>query len=107
MFFQRQIFQFSQLVRNTADLSVFVVRRLASIYEKLFGLIIHRIVLANDEPRGAWKKLLDSGIFGGNAFVSRLRRDPISASNSDFQFWRCVLDKVRMYFGQNPQDFDE
>jgi LmbE family N-acetylglucosaminyl deacetylase len=31
---------------------------------------------------------LDSGIFGGNAFVSRLRRDPISASNSDFQFWR-------------------
>ncbi len=40
------------------------------------------------EPRGAWKNLLDSGIFGGNAFVSRLRRDPISASNSDFQFWR-------------------
>ena len=59
------------------------------------------------EPRGAWKNLLDSGIFGGNAFVSRLRRDPISASNSDFQFWRCVLDEVRMYFGQNPQDFDE
>ena len=42
------------------------------------------------EPRGAWKTLLDSGIFGGNAFVSRLRRDPISASNSDFQFWRRV-----------------
>ena len=40
------------------------------------------------EPRGAWKNLLDSGIFDGNAFVSRLRRDPISASNSDFQFWR-------------------
>jgi hypothetical protein len=40
------------------------------------------------EPRGAWKTLLDLGIFGGNAFVSRLRRDPISASNSDFQFWR-------------------
>ncbi|MBU6431630.1 recombinase family protein, partial [Patescibacteria group bacterium] len=59
------------------------------------------------EPRGAWKNLLDSGIFGGNAFVSRLRRDPISASNSDFQFWRCVLDEVRNYFGQNPQDFDE
>jgi len=33
--------------------------------------------------------------------------DPIFASNSDFQFWRCVLDEVRMYFGQNPQDFDE
>jgi len=47
------------------------------------------------EPRGAWKTLLDSGIFGGNAFVSRLWRDPISASNSDFQFWRRVLDEVR------------
>src|SRR3989344_509835 len=40
------------------------------------------------EPRGAWKNLLNSGIFGGNAFVSRLRRDRISASNSDFQFRR-------------------
>ena len=44
------------------------------------------------EPRGAWKNLLDSGIFGGNAFVSALRADPISASNSDFQFWRRVED---------------
>ncbi len=44
------------------------------------------------EPRGAWKNLLDSGIFGGNAFVSRLRRDPISASNSDFEFWRRRWD---------------
>ena len=59
------------------------------------------------EPRGAWKNLLDSGILGGNAFVSALRADPISASDSDFQFWRCVLDEVRMYFGQNPQDFDD
>jgi len=40
------------------------------------------------EPRGAWKNLLDSGIFGGNAFVSRLRRDSISASKKDFDFWR-------------------
>ena len=44
------------------------------------------------EPRGAWKNLLDSGIFGGNVFVSRLRRDPISASDSDFQFWRRGWD---------------
>src|SRR3989338_10759486 len=54
----------------------FVVRRLASIDEKLFGLIIHRIVLANDEQRGAWKTLLESEFGGGNALVSRLRRDP-------------------------------
>ena len=40
------------------------------------------------EPRGAWKTLLDSGFGGGNALVSRLRRDPISASKNDFQFWR-------------------
>ena len=52
--------------------------------------ILDRTVLF--EPRGAWKNLLDSGIFGGNAFVSRLRRDPISASNSDFQFWRRRRD---------------
>ena len=56
------------------------------------------------EPRGAWKTLLDSEFFGGNAGVSALRADPISASDSDFQFWRCVLDKVRMYFDQNPDD---
>ncbi|MEN9582452.1 MAG: hypothetical protein RL641_406, partial [Candidatus Parcubacteria bacterium] len=89
---------------NTADLSVFVVRRLASIYEKLFGLIIHRIVLANDEPRGAWKTLLDSGFGGGNALVSRLRRDPALSVSSDSEFWRCVLNEVRMYFELNPDD---
>ena len=44
------------------------------------------------EPRGAWRNLLNSGIFGGNAFVSALRADPISASNSDFQFWRKGRD---------------
>ena len=40
------------------------------------------------EPRGAWRNLVDSGFRGGNAFVSALRADPISASDSDFQFWR-------------------
>src|ERR1035437_3615378 len=40
------------------------------------------------EPRGAWKNLLDSEFGGGNALVSRLRRDPISALKSDFDFWR-------------------
>jgi len=94
------------LIRNTADLSVFVVRRLASIYEKLFGLIIHNFVLANEEPRGAWRTLSDSGFFGGNTFVSALRADPISASDSDFQFWRCLLDKVRMFFGEISSRFE-
>jgi len=34
------------------------------------------------------RTLSDSGFFGGNTFVSALRADPISASDSDFQFWR-------------------
>ena len=76
--------------------------RLASINEKLFGLIIHRIVLANDEPRGAWKILSDSEFFGGNAEQTALRADHIFRSDSDFIFWRCILDKVRMYFADNP-----
>ena len=44
------------------------------------------------EPRGAWRTLSDSGFFGGNTFVSALRADPISASDSDFQFWRRGRD---------------
>ena len=44
------------------------------------------------EPRGAWKTLLDSEFGGGNALVSRLRRDPILALKSDFVFWRRVRD---------------
>ena len=44
------------------------------------------------EPRGAWKTLLDSGFGGGNALVSRLRHDPISALKCDFDFWRWRRD---------------
>jgi len=56
------------------------------------------------EPRGAWKTLLDSEFGGGNASVSRLRRDPISASDSDFVFVRCFLDEVRTFFDENPEN---
>ncbi|MFI0492400.1 MAG: recombinase family protein, partial [Flavobacterium sp.] len=56
------------------------------------------------EPRGAWKTLLDSGFGGGNALVSRLRRDPALSVSSDSEFWRCVLNEVRMYFELNPDD---
>ena len=44
------------------------------------------------EPRGAWKTLLNSEFGGGNALVSALRADPISASRNDFQFWRRRWD---------------
>ena len=61
------------------------------------------------EPRGAWRTLSDSGFFGGNTFVSALRADPISASDSDFQFWRATLEIARMHFaadgggGEHPR----
>jgi hypothetical protein len=51
-------------------------------------LIKDRTVLF--EPRSAWRTLSDSGFFGGNTFVSALRADPISASDSDFQFWPYI-----------------
>ena len=44
------------------------------------------------EPRGAWRILAESGFCGGNAFVSALRADPISASDSDFRFLRKGRD---------------
>ena len=44
------------------------------------------------EPRGAWRILSESGFCGGNTLVSRLRRDPISASKTNFQNWRKGRD---------------
>src|SRR3990167_6957118 len=56
------------------------------------------------EPCGAWKTLADSG-FGGRAIhSSALRADPFFGGNSKFNAMRCLLDKVRMYFEQNPND---
>ena len=49
------------------------------------------------EPRGAWEILSDSEFFGGNALVSRLRRDPISGSNADSQFLRREGDSNPRY----------
>jgi hypothetical protein len=56
------------------------------------------------EARGAWKTLLDSEFGGGNALVSRLRRDPFFASKTQTEFLRYLLDKVRMYFAENPEE---
>ena len=49
------------------------------------------------EPRGAWRTLSDSGFFGGNSEQTALRADPISASDSDFQFWRRRGDSNSRY----------
>ena len=68
------------------------------------NITIFYFVLANEEPRGAWKILSDSEFFGGNAGVSALRADPISGSDSDFQFWRSLLYKIRTFFETNPDE---
>ena len=67
---------------------------------KTFGLIIHRIVLATTshaergKPFGFWIRRGMSSV--------RLRRDPALSVSSDSEFWRCVLNEVRMYFELNP-----
>jgi hypothetical protein len=85
-------------------LPVFSVGRFPCVYEKLSGVIIHKIVLANEEPRGAWRILAESGFCGGNTEQTALRADHISGGNLNSEFWRYLLDKVRMYFEQNPND---
>jgi hypothetical protein len=67
-------------------------------------LIIHNFALANEEPRSAWKTLLDSEFGGGNAFVSALCADPILHPKIPFEKLRYLLDKVRMYFAENPDE---
>jgi len=67
-------------------------------------VIIHKIVLANEEPRGAWRILAELGFFGGNSEQTALRADHIFGSETLFEKLRCLLDKVRNYFEQNPND---
>ena len=53
----------------------------------------------------AWKACLLYCNAGSNPALSA--RNKKGSERIIFYFWRCVLDEVRMYFGQNPQDFDE
>jgi|GEM_PF-1885693 len=68
------------------------------------NITIFYFALANEEPRGAWKTLFDSGFGGGSAHSSALRADQSFGENSKFDSMRCLLDKVRNYFEQNPDD---
>jgi hypothetical protein len=47
------------------------------------------------------------GGWGRNQFEFFERTPPHKNDHMVVFMWRCVLDEVRMYFGQNPQDFDE
>ena len=49
------------------------------------------------EPRRAWKTLLDSGFGGGNALVSRLRRDPVFAPETHSEILRKRRDSNSRY----------
>jgi hypothetical protein len=85
-------------------LPIFGVGTFSGIYEKFSGVIIHKILLANEEPRGAWKTLLDSGFGGGNTLVSALRADPILRSETLFENLRYSLYKIRTFFETNPDE---
>ena len=69
-----------------------------------FNSTIFYFVLANEEPRGAWKTLLDSGFGGGNAEQTALRADHIWGSEMFFQNLRYSLYKIRTYFETNPDE---
>ena len=65
---------------------------------------IFSFALANEEPRGAWKTLLDSGFGGGNSEQTALRADHIFGSETLFEKLRYSLYKIRTYFESNPDD---
>jgi hypothetical protein len=67
-------------------------------------LIIHIVVLANEEPRSAWRTLLDSGFFGGNSEQTALRADHIFGSEALFENLRYSLYKIRTFFESNPDE---
>jgi len=67
-------------------------------------LVIHIVELANEEPRSAWRTLLDSGLFGGNSEQTALRADHIFDGNLNSDLLRCLLDKIRTFFEMNPDD---
>src|SRR3989338_7232069 len=83
---------------------ILCVGTFASIDKKLSGVINHNFVLANEEPRGAWRILAESGFCGGNAEQTALRADHIFGGNLNSEFWRCLLDKVRTFFETNPDE---
>ena len=69
-----------------------------------FNITIFYFALANEESRGAWKTLLDSGFGGGSAHSSALRADQSFGGNLNSEFLRYTLNEVRMYFELNPDD---
>jgi hypothetical protein len=85
-------------------LPIFCVGRFSGVYKKFSSLIIHIVALANEEPRSAWRTLLDSGFFGGNSEQTALRADHIFGSETLFEKLRYSLYKIRTFFETNPDE---
>jgi hypothetical protein len=54
------------------------------------------------EPRGAWKIISETGLFGGNTKQPAQSADRIVAPKTRFEIMRCVLYKIRTFFENNP-----
>ncbi len=63
---------------------------------------IFLFVLANEEPRGAWKMLADTGLGGGKTKQPARSADRIVAPKTRLEIMRCVLYKIRTFFENNP-----
>ena len=50
----------------------------------------YNMELANEEPRGAWRTLSDSGFFGGNSEQTALRADHIFDGNLNSDLMRRI-----------------
>jgi len=85
------------LIRNASNLPIFCIGRFASIDEKFSGLIIHKIVLANEEPRSLWRTFSDSGFFGGNREQTALRADHIFASEPESLLYLAFFRTFRSW----------
>jgi len=55
-------------------------------------------------PRGAWQILAKSGSGTLCAPAERRSREAISSENEKFVNWRYLLDEIRTFFDENPEN---
>ena len=82
------------------------INKMSQRYIKLEAYTVYHfcICIGNEEPRGAWKILAGSGFGADSAASPALRAGAFFGGNLDFEIGRYLLDKVRNYFEQNPND---
>jgi hypothetical protein len=67
--------------------------------------LIHIFCIGNEERSAVWEILAGAGFGGNSAQSSSLRDAAFFRGEPNFVLLRCVLDKVRIYFEQNPNEF--